>query len=77
MKRNQECNMSNISVEEVYLKDLLKQAILELVQERGDVLQDILVEALEDLALARAIEEGESTEVVSKAEILQILEGTA
>jgi hypothetical protein len=69
--------MSTISVEEVYLKDLLKQAILELVQERRDVLQDILVEALEDLALARAIEEGESTEVVSKAEILQILEGTA
>ena len=69
--------MSNISVEEVYLKDLLKQAILELVQERRDVLQDVLVETLEDLALARAIEEGESTEVVSKAEILQILEGTA
>jgi hypothetical protein len=69
--------MSTISVEEVYLKDLLKQAILELVQERRDVLQDILVEALEDLALARAIEEGESTEVVSKAEILQILEGRA
>ena len=69
--------MSTISVEELYLKDLLKQAILELVQERRDLLQDILVEALEDLALARAIEEGESTEVVSKAEIFQILEGTA
>ena len=69
--------MSTISVEELYLKDLLKQAILELVQERRDLLQDILVEALEDLALARAIEEGESTEVVGKAEILQILEGTA
>jgi hypothetical protein len=77
MKRNKECDMSNISVEEVYLKDLLKQAILELIQERKDVLQDILVEALEDLALAKAIEEGESTEIVSKAEILQILEGTA
>lgn len=69
--------MSTISVEELYLKDLLKQAILELVQERRDLLQDILVEALEDLALARAIEEGESTEVVSKVEILEILEGTA
>jgi hypothetical protein len=69
--------MSTISVEELYLKDLLKQAILELVQERRDLFQDILVEALEDLALARAIEEGESTEVVSKVEILQILEGTA
>ena len=69
--------MSNISAEEAYLKDLLKQAILEVVQERKDVLQDILVEALEDLALAKAIEEGESTEVVSKAETLQILESTA
>jgi hypothetical protein len=69
--------MSNISVEEVYLKDLVKQAILELVQERRDELQDVFVEALEDLALARAIEEGESTEVVSKVEVLQILEGTA
>ena len=77
MKLNKECNMSTISVEELYLKDLLKQAILELVQERRDLLQDILVEALEDLALARAIEEGESTEVVSKVEILEILEGTA
>ena len=69
--------MSNISVEEVYLKDLVKQAILELVQERRDELQDVFVEALEDLALARAIEEGESTGVVSKVEVLQILEGTA
>jgi hypothetical protein len=69
--------MSNISVEEVYLKDLVKQAILELVQERRDELQDLFVEALEDLALARAIEEGESTEVVSKVEVLQILEGPA
>lgn len=69
--------MSNISVEEVYLKDLVKQAILELVQERRDELQDVFVEALEDLALARAIEEGESTEVVSKVEVLRILEGTA
>jgi hypothetical protein len=77
VKSNKECNMSTISVEELYLKDLLKQAILELVQERRDLFQDILVEALEDLALARAIEEGESTEVVSKVEILQILEGTA
>jgi hypothetical protein len=69
--------MSTVSIEEVHLKDLLKQAILELVQERRDVLQDIFVEVLEDLALARAIEEGESTETVSKAEVLQILEGTA
>jgi len=69
--------MSTISVEEVHLKDLVKEAILELMQERQDELEEILAEVIKDLALARAIEEGEATETVSKAEILQILEGTA
>ena len=69
--------MSTISVEEVHLKSLLKEAILELMQERRDELEEIFAEIIEDLALARAIEKGESTETVSKAEILQVLEGTA
>ena len=69
--------MSTISVEEVHLKDLVKEAILELMQERRDELEEVLAEAIQDLALARAIAEGEATETVSKAEILQVLEGTA
>jgi hypothetical protein len=69
--------MSTISVEEMQLKDLLKEAILELMQERRDELEEVFAEIIEDLALARAIEEGKSTETVSKAEILQVLEGTA
>ena len=66
--------MSTISVEKVHLKDLLKEAILELVQERRDELEEIFAEIIEDLALARAIEDGESTETVTKAEVLQALE---
>lgn len=66
--------MSSISVEEMHLKDLLKEAILELMQERRDELEEIFAEVIEDLALARAIEEGESTETVTKAEVLQALE---
>ena len=69
--------MSTISVEEMHLKDLLKEAILELMQERRDELEEIFAEVIEDLALARAIEEGESTETVTKAEVLQALETTA
>jgi hypothetical protein len=69
--------MSTISVEEMHLKDLLKEAILELMQERRDDLEEIFAEVIEDLALARAIEEGESTETVAKAEVLQALEATA
>jgi hypothetical protein len=69
--------MSTISVEEMQLKDLLKEAILELMQERRDELEEIFAEVIKDLALARAIEEGESTETVTKAEVLQVLEATA
>ena len=68
--------MSEVSVDEVHLKDLLKQAILELMVERRDVLEDICAEVIEDLALARSIEEGETSEHVSRAEVLHILEST-
>jgi hypothetical protein len=64
--------MSTLSIEEVHLKDLLKEAILELMQERRDDLEEILAEVAEDLALAKATEEGESTETVDKTEILRI-----
>ena len=69
--------MSTISVEELHLKDLVKEAILELMQERRDELEEIFAEVIQDVALAKAVEEGESTETVSKAEILQVLESTA
>ena len=69
--------MSTISVEEVHLKDLVKEAILALMNERRDELEEIFAEVIQDVALAKAIEEGESTETVSKAEILQVLESTA
>jgi Asp-tRNA(Asn)/Glu-tRNA(Gln) amidotransferase C subunit len=69
--------MAHLSVEEQHIKDLLKQAILELLEERQDIFRQLVVEAMEDLALINAIKEGEATETVSREEILQILEGVA
>ena len=69
--------MSQVSLDEARVKELLKQAILELFQERRDLLHELFVEALEDLALVNAIKEGESGETVSKTEILEILESPA
>jgi hypothetical protein len=66
-----------LSVEEQHIKDLLKQAILELLEERQDIFRQLVAEAMEDLALVNAIKEGEATETVSREEILQILEGVA
>ncbi len=69
--------MSQVSLDEAQIKELLKQAILELFQERRDLLYELFVEVLEDLALVNAIKEGESGETVSRAEILEILESPA
>ena len=73
----QEMEMSQVSLDEARVKELLKQAILELLQERRDLLHELFVEVLEDLALVNAIKEGESGETVSKTEIFEILESPA
>lgn len=67
--------MSSASLNEAQIKELCKQAFLELFQERKDLLYDLFAEVIEDFALANAIKEGESTESVSRAEVFQILEG--
>lgn len=66
--------MSYAYLSDVQVKALLKQAFLELFQEQRSLFYELFAEVLEDLALARAIEEGASTESVSKAEVLHVLE---
>jgi hypothetical protein len=57
------------------LKRLLKEALIETLEEKRNVFHDLITEALEDIALVRAIQEGEDTETVDKQEIFNILEG--
>lgn len=54
-------------------KALLKQAILEMLQEKNELLYDALAEVLEDIAFARAIEEGEASKKAGRAKVFQIL----
>ncbi|WP_293347790.1 MULTISPECIES: hypothetical protein [unclassified Microcoleus] len=65
--------MSDITIDEIKLKQLLKSAIVELLQERKEIVYDLLAEILEDIALEKAIQEGENTEPVSREEIFKIL----
>jgi hypothetical protein len=62
-------------INQAQLKELLEAAIVEVLEERRDLISDLIEEALEDLALARAIEEGESTDIVSRDEVFKLLEG--
>jgi hypothetical protein len=48
---------------------------LEVLEERKDLMRDLLEEALEDIVLVRAIEAGEQTETVSRDEVFKVLEG--
>jgi len=43
--------MSELSLNENQLKDLMKAAILEIFQERRDLFQDLITEAVEDIAM--------------------------
>ena len=65
--------MQQIIDDKNQLKDVFKQAIAELLQERRDLLYDVFIEVLEDIALANAIKEGEETEIVPREQVFKIL----
>jgi hypothetical protein len=65
------------SIEDAKIKALLKETLVELLEERREEFSDLLLEALEDLALSRAIREGEDTGLIDKKEILEIMAGRA
>jgi len=64
-----------ISMDENKLKKLFKEALIEALEEKKDIFHELIAEAIEDVALVRAIQAGEKTKPASKKEILNILEG--
>ena len=66
--------MSEITLNPDQLKEILKNIIVELLSENREEVSDFLSEVIEDIAMERAIVEGEDTELVSRDSIFQILE---
>lgn len=58
---------------EARLKELFKQAVLEVLQERRDEFYGLFLEVLEDISMTKAIHEGERTEPISKSEVYEAL----
>jgi len=73
MDGDKEREMAEQIFDEKRIKELLKDAVLDALLERRDLFYDVMAEVMEDFALAKAIKEGESTESVSKDEILKSL----
>ena len=66
--------MSEITLNQDQLKEIFKNAIVELLSENREEVSDFLSEIIEDVAMERAIMEGEDTELVSRDSIFQLLE---
>jgi hypothetical protein len=60
-------------ISEEKLKFLLKTAVVEALEERRDLVRDAIEEALEDMAMVRAIEEGSASPIISPTEVYEIL----
>ncbi|MEO1792549.1 MAG: hypothetical protein AAFR25_10040 [Cyanobacteria bacterium J06629_19] len=55
------------------LKSLVKDALVEILQERQGLLYELLKEAMEDIALVQAIDEGKKSEPATREEVFNIL----
>ena len=65
--------MKTAMVEESILRRTVKAAVEEVLEERKDLMSDLLEEALLDIGLARAIQEGESSHAVSRQSVFNIM----
>ncbi len=66
--------MDTVLKNEDKIKELFKTAIIETLEERKDLFSDLFREITEDIVLAKAIEEGENSAEVSRAEVFEVLE---
>ena len=66
--------MSLITIDDKTLRKMLKEALIEVLQERPALFGDMFAEVIEDVGLSIAIEEGKKTELVEKDNVLKALE---
>jgi hypothetical protein len=66
-----------LTINEKQAKELLKEVLMELMEEKRDLFSEIMLEAIEEIGLANAIQEGRQDEFVSEGQILAILRGQA
>ena len=66
--------MTEITLNSDQFKEVLKATIIELFQENREEFSKLLSEIIEDIAMERAIQEGEEKEPVSREAIFKILE---
>jgi hypothetical protein len=67
--------MVQTNLNERQLKQALKEAFVEMLQEQRGLLHEVFAEVLEDFALVEAIRVGQKTKKVTRDEVFRVLEG--
>jgi hypothetical protein len=62
------------TAEQENLKQVVKDAIREAFTENREMVKELLAEVVEDIALLHRMEEGRDTDLVSRDQIMQLLE---
>jgi len=60
-------------ISKIELKNMMKEAMISVLSERKDLLEDAVSEAILDMKLGLAIEEGDTGEYVPESEVLSKL----
>jgi len=65
-------NKMELAISDEKTKELLTEVIVEMIKQKREVFYDIILEALEEVGLAKAIIEGRKDDFVSEDRILSI-----
>ena len=66
-----------VTITEKEIKGLIRETVIEMLRENREEFYELVLEALEEVALANAIKEGRKNNFVSEEKIFSILEGGA
>lgn len=69
--------MAQVDTSSEALRQLVKQAVGEALEEWRDLLHEVVSEVLEDFGLAAAIQEGRRSSLVDREEVFAVLRGSA
>ncbi len=64
-----------ISINDDKTKEILTEIMIDILKNRKDLFYDIFIEALEEIGLANAIQEGRQDEFIEEEEIFSLLNG--
>jgi len=65
--------MANLTINSDELKNLIEEALINVLLKRRDLIEDAVIEAIEDMGIAAAIEEGKTGDYINSKDFLNEL----